>query len=133
MTVTGEEGKDMKTIQKVYTSKSDGIYIGLSGQTKRTWEIMYGQPIGRVFQAFGQFLAEEYKSNYQQKEADDLKERIKEEFSKHGHSGGSALVEIQQLMDLLGARCLDENTLAYLKDIQEFNFKKVYDAKQETK
>ena len=113
----------MKTITKIYTSKSDGIYIGLSGQTKRTWEIIYGQPIGRVMNAFGQFLREEYKSDFEQREADELKDRIKIEFNKHGHSGGSALVEIQQLFDLLGARCLDENTRAYLLDLKEFTTK----------
>jgi len=110
----------MRTIQKIYTSKSDGIYIGLSGQTKRTWEIMIGQPMGRLMNAFGQFLAEEYRSNYEQEAANALKTRLREEFEKHGHSGGSALVEIQQLFDLLGARCLDENTRKYLLDLEEY-------------
>jgi len=107
--------------QKVYTSKSGGIYIGLSGSTKGTWAIMNGQPLGRLMNAFGQFLAEEYKSAYEQDKADALKNRLKEEFGRHGHSGGSALVEIQQLFDLLGARCLDDNTRAYLLDLKEIN------------
>ena len=109
-----------KDIPKVYTSKSDGIYIGLSGQTKRTWEILHGEPIGVVLAAFGQFLNEEWGSSYNSKEVQQMKESLKQEFDKHGHSGGSALVEVQQLLDLLGARCLDDNTRAYLMDLQKF-------------
>lgn len=112
-------------LPKVYTSKSDGIYIGLSGQTKRTWEIMYGQPMGLLLRGFGLFLSEEYHSSFSDEKAVELAKRLKEEFSKHGHSGGSALVEIQQLFDLLGARCLDKNTRAYLLDLKEYECKKV--------
>ena len=107
-------------MNKVYTSKSDGIYIGLSGQTKKTWEIMHKQPVGILFAAFGQFLMEEWGSSYNESERKRMKEAIKEEFDKHGHSGGSALVEVQQLFDLLGARCLDDNVRAYLLDLEEF-------------
>ena len=117
-------------ISKIYTSKSDGIYIGLSGQTKRTWEILNGQPIGRVFAAFGQFLADEYHSTYEQDKTEHLTKRLKEEFGKHGHSGGSALVEIQQILDLLGARCLDDNTRQYLLDLEEY---KIANRKPEAK
>jgi hypothetical protein len=105
--------------EKVYTSKSDGIYIGLSGQTKRTWEILFGQPIGVVFAAFGQFLMEEWGSTHNAEQRMEMVAKLKEEFNKHGHSGGSALVEVQQLFDLLGARCLTDETRAYLMDLQD--------------
>lgn len=112
-----------KDIPKVYTSNSDGIYIGLSGQTKQTWEILYGEPIGVVLAAFGKFLNEEWGSSYNKEAVEQMKEKLKAEFDKHGHSGGSALVEAQQLLDLLGARCLDDHTRAYLMDLKEFKVK----------
>ena len=81
---------------------------------------MFHQPVGILFAAFGEFLAEEWGgSDYDSEKRLELKERLKAEFNKHGHSGGSALVEVQQLFDMLGARCLDDNTRAYLMDLQD--------------
>ena len=105
-------------MNKPKTSKSDGIYIGLSGQTKRTWALLHNKPIGKLFAAFGKMLYDYYKDA---KDVNVLAKQLTKEIDSHGHSGCSILVELQQLCDLLGARCLDDDTRNYLNDMKEID------------
>src|SRR5437899_773095 len=104
-------------------SPSEGMYIGLSGGTKRTWELLLNKSIGVVYAGFGKYLYDTFGHN----ETDEklirihqLAAALKEEVDRHEHSGASIMVEMQQLMDLMGARCLDDTTRNYVLNIKPF-------------
>ena len=96
----------------------DGIYIGLSGNTKQLWKEIEGKPIGVVLAGTGKLLYDCFPG----KEADELGKRLKNQVDMQNHSGGSILVMLQQLLDVLGSRVLNEKereNILNLKDDKE--------------
>lgn len=99
---------------------SEGIYIGLSGNVKSLHSELVGIPIGLSFKAFGRFLDKvNYADEEDEKIVDGLAEELQRQFDSQGHSGGSAMVTMQQLCALAGANCLDKKTYDYCQNIPE--------------
>ncbi|HEU04046.1 MAG TPA: hypothetical protein ENH95_02865 [Nitrosopumilus sp.] len=76
------------------------LYGGLvEKNAKELFDVIRKEPVGNSFPAIAKFLLNEFESTAR---AEQLADEMKDVFYKHGHSGGSACVVIQNLFDLLG-------------------------------
>lgn len=105
---------------------SEGIYIGLNGGTKRLANELWGVPFGVSSYILGRFLTEIWKPSavYEKKELELAERVVKEminEWKRHGHSGGSACVETQNLISIMGCGGVSKKEMDYFipKDVEK--------------
>jgi hypothetical protein len=96
---------------------SEGLYTGICGSAKETWKLFGQRSVGVILATFGKYLYDEYQNQFDSV----LYANLKSSIDSHGHSGCSILVEIQYLLDLLGARALNDIERAYILEDREAN------------
>ncbi len=94
---------------------SETLYTGLVGNAK---SIMSDLPEEHWFHTYALWLANETKtfSDEEEKECQKVADEMTYWTKCQHHSGGSHMVLLQYTLDYLGARCLSDVELAYMRE-----------------
>lgn len=97
---------------------TEGMYTGITGDTKQLYELLYDKPMGNVLAALGRFLQQEFELRDEQEHVEVLAQTLRQQFKRQSHSGISAFVVTMQLLDAVANGALTDEERAYIMQLE---------------